>query len=431
MDSFLTILFDHEYPFTLFLAFLLTVIPCGKKRFSYLLYAVGFALGETYWHFRPLDDVYSYLLFFLFLLVLAILTMKTGFFECLAFVTLAFCLQHLSYKITMSIAEAFLPNIVNTGLYFALYIPIVFLVDAFFFAYILFKRRKGLSFRVNSLLTLVLALIVLGCNILISYYTQEILIETSPYLFATVSLLSIFLCLCCITLIFANSRSLSLEQDNKTLEMLLEKDKQKYEFAKITAENINIHYHDLKQQIRKQGIDKGEIEEIQEQGKRQESLFYTGNKPLDVLLFEKNLICQKKNIALVFLGDGSLISAMKANHVYSLFGNLIDNAIEGLENIQKDRRILLEIRKVKESVLILVENKTAHALSRDRKGDILTTKTEENHGYGIKSINNIATLYDGKTLFAVENNYFRAKIVFPSSSLVPSLKESLTQGLSS
>lgn len=432
MDLFIAILFNYEYPFTLFLAFLIFVIPLEKRKIAYPLYFLGWALSETYWHFRPLEDIFSYLLFFAFLLVLALLTLKNGFFESLAFVTMAFALQHLDYKLAISLAEVFWPQIVDTGLYFALYIPLFLVVNAIVFGYVLHKKRKGLSFKVNSILALALSLVVMGSTIVISYYTQEPLLTASKAVFGLVSLLSIFLCLSSLVILFINSRTLALEQDNRALEMLLEKDRQKYEFAKITAENINIHYHDLKQQIRKQGIDQGEIQEIQEQGKRQESLFYTGSRPLDVLLFEKNLICQQKKIELLFLGDGSLVLAMKPNHVYSLFGNLIDNAIEGLQDVKEERKIRVEVRKVKESVLVLVENRTLHELKTDRSGTIKTTKTEGNHGYGIKSICNIAAYYDGETLFSLENGYFRAKILFPcrrTQDLSATYREMLTDGL--
>lgn len=351
------------------------------------------------------------------MLAMSFFILKEKIFVSLAFVTFTFTLQHLSYKITSSIVYAADPDLATSGYYFLIYVPIFLLVDGLFFTFAYLKKKKGFSFQVNSYLALALSLVMVISNIVVSYYSQEQLLEASNHLFSLVSLLSIFLCLATIYILFSNSANLSLSADNETLEMLLEKDKEKYEFAKLTAENINIHYHDLKQQIREHGIDKEEVAEIKQAGSKQESLYYTGNKSLDILLFEKNLICQKQGIQLLFLGDGNLLEFMHSNHIYSLFGNLIDNAIEGLKDVEDDRKIRVEIKKVKNSILILTENKTSHDLKKDAEGRIQTTKKEANHGYGIKSIINIANRYDGQTLFTLNDGLFIAKVVFPISDM--------------
>jgi len=78
--------------------------------------------------------------------------------------------------------------------------------------------------------------------------------------------------------------------------------------------------------------------------------------------------------------------------------NIIDNAINAVENssISKD----IELNIVSNSNDILIKSKNAFALNKSKKKDT------QNHGYGQKIISDIAKKYNGTYTTKVENEYF-------------------------
>ena len=128
-------------------------------------------------------------------------------------------------------------------------------------------------------------------------------------------------------------------------------------------------------------------------------------------------ICFKLNIHFLTIADGTLLNFMKINHLYSMFSNLIDNAIECVSKIdQVDRRIIrLMVSKQRNSVLIDLEN-TCLVAPIFKNNEIVTSKEDkENHGFGIKSIKSIVNKYNGHLYMSYENSKFISKIVFPLS----------------
>lgn len=59
------------------------------------------------------------------------------------------------------------------------------------------------------------------------------------------------------------------------------------------------------------------------------------------------MICQNKEIQFTYMADGEKLRFMDAKDIHSLFGNLLDNAIEAMEKIEdKDKRVMeLQVRQ--------------------------------------------------------------------------------------
>jgi sensor histidine kinase regulating citrate/malate metabolism len=103
-----------------------------------------------------------------------------------------------------------------------------------------------------------------------------------------------------------------------------------------------------------------------------------------------------------------------------MLGNALDNAIECLQQVSDPEKkvITLDIHKEKDMAVIRVENYTPSSpVLKD--GSLVTTKSEkEEHGYGVKSIQNIASIYGGIAHTFVENEIFYLLITLPCSENV-------------
>jgi len=212
---------------------------------------------------------------------------------------------------------------------------------------------------------------------------------------------------------FSNCNIKRLENEKLILEKLLESDKQQYEQAKRDMEEINILYHDLKQQY-----SRADDEERAEQEAELKALglhYYTGNKALDIVLTQKAAICEKAGIQFICSVDGSCLSGIKQYHIYSLLGNAIDNAIECLSKVEdKPKKVIsLSINRCNDMVVIRMENYTP-TLPVLRDGVLITTKSDAaGHGYGMKSIKNVTEIYGGIADYFVEGGIFYLLVTLP------------------
>ena len=73
--------------------------------------------------------------------------------------------------------------------------------------------------------------------------------------------------------------------------------------------------------------------------KQYEAQFKTGNRVLDTILSSESLKCQSKDIEITVVADGHALDFMNAMDISALFGNALDNAIEGAEKIQTKEKM--------------------------------------------------------------------------------------------
>lgn len=409
---------DHEYVLTLFASLAIFLFCFPKRKLFYLTFALSFFLIELYWHFRPLPGPLDFLIIYLLLIGSAYLTFNTNIFGVLFIVTTTFCVQHIAYKGAMILVTLIDYNLRGQIFYVLMELFIIVVMNAIMYFTFLKKFKMENDLQINNGYLLAVAILIILFNIVVSYFVEDPLIEDKNYvIYSLVNLYSIISSLAGIVILFMSSNETKLENDNKTLEVILKNDEKKYELAKITQEQINIKYHDLKHYIQENKLNEDDVLEIEQNGKIFKSIYYTGNKTLDTVLLEKNLTCLKLNIHFLTIADGTLLNFMKINHLYSIFSNLIDNAIECVSKIdQIDRRIIrLMVSKQRNSVLIDLEN-TCLVAPIFKNNEIVTSKEDkENHGFGIKSIKSIVNKYNGHLYMSYENSKFISKIVFSLS----------------
>ena len=67
----------------------------------------------------------------------------------------------------------------------------------------------------------------------------------------------------------------------------------------------------------------------------------TGNKLLNVLFTEKSLYCEQKGIKFTCMIDGQKLNFIEDGDLYCLFGNITDNALEAVTQINEiEKRII-------------------------------------------------------------------------------------------
>lgn len=146
-----------------------------------------------------------------------------------------------------------------------------------------------------------------------------------------------------------------------------------------------------------------------------EDIKHTGNAALDVLLSQKSILCRKNKIEFDCMGDGSLLLFMSEIDILTMFGNIMDNAIEAASAIddESNRIIILNIYSRNGCVVIREENYFSGEHTFKNGLPETTKKDKTNHGYGMRSIVATARRYDGTVECRTEEQKFLLKIVFP------------------
>ncbi len=356
------------------------------------------------------------------LLAAVLFCFRCGLVHAVFSITCAYAVQHITSKFAFMVAVL---SGMRQGLAGDLEILLLLVLAnaaVCLIVYCLFTRKylRDKVLVLNSAPTVVFGALFLAAAIYLSSVVEGGLDRTVPTFsegYISLNLFCIVFAVTVLSLEITNCGVKRLENENVTLESLLEKDRELYERARADMEKINIRYHDLKQQYARVGTE--ERAALEEEMRGLNLRYFTGNKALDIVVTQKAAACAEKGIQLICSADGEVLEGMRSYHIYSLFGNALDNAIECLDNVDdRSRRIIrINVAPVGEMAVIRVENYTpAEPVLKD--GEPVTTKgSPEGHGYGMKSIRQIAEGYRGSSEFFVIDHVFYLVVTLPLAEL--------------
>ena len=138
-----------------------------------------------------------------------------------------------------------------------------------------------------------------------------------------------------------------------------------------------------------------------------EKKLHTGNAAIDSILNLK--FAKAKEAGIPVETDLSVPAHLDLNYeaMATIFGNLLDNALEAQEKIpQKERKVILRMKYMNQMLMILAANK-------GKKNPTLSTTKEdtEDHGFGIENIRRSVEKMGGSIQFSWEKDWFTAKII--------------------
>ena len=291
----------------------------------------------------------------------------------------------------------------------------------YFYFFILQLKKKGYD-SLPGPVTLVTSLAFLIVLIFLGVYIRHIKTDLFDNDFFGVfyEIYSVILDSLIIFISFGIFSFTKLKNDNDELELRLSLERKYYKTAKRNMEQINIKCHDLKHQINAlKSLEDSEIKnqtinDLEKEVMLYENIAKTGNDTIDCVITEKALICNEEGILLTVMADGAQLEFLKHNEIYSILGNLLDNAIEASLKIDdKEKRLIsLKIFEKNNVTTISVQNYYDKEIERQLNGLPKTSKKGKGHGFGSKSIKYIAEKYDGVLSYDYSNNLFSVSIVF-------------------
>ena len=136
---------------------------------------------------------------------------------------------------------------------------------------------------------------------------------------------------------------------------------------------------------------------------------------LDTVLTGKSLYCARHGVELTCVADGARLDFMDVMDICSIFGNILDNAIECELTIQdrKKRLIHLAVYTRKDFLVIQCENYCPAQLEFQDGLPVTTKQDKAYHGYGIKSIRHAADKYGGTVTIHDRDDWFEINTMIP------------------
>ena len=210
----------------------------------------------------------------------------------------------------------------------------------------------------------------------------------------------------------------TLEMEQMAMQAIAQQRSAQYVFSQELLDTINIKSHDLKKQIRylrREGAAREELlAELETMTDSLNTSFHSGNDALDTVLTEKSMICYRSGIPFACMAGGEGLNFMRDLDIYTLFANLLDNAIEASHGLPEQERGIQVIVKRQGAFLSIHEENYFSGTVREQDGQLLTTKSDpQYHGFGVRSMRQIVEHYDGSISFVNDGNIFKVNILLP------------------
>ncbi|MCQ2797756.1 MAG: GHKL domain-containing protein [Bacilli bacterium] len=349
------------------------------------------------------------------LAVILLISFKCNIFGSLFCVTMGYGFQHISFLITcfFHVTCKLLNYNSPTWLNAMVLISITTVSYAILFL-LLIKPMK----HYNMVLDNKIQIIVTLAFILSSIFLDTLILQTIKEYFTALAFLAFSIIATLLGLLLEKH---NISTANRELELdfvakLKTEEAEKLEYDKKVIDVLNIKAHDLKHQIMTDGaIPPEAYEEAKNIVEEYDSLYMTGSAALDAVLTRKTFNAKNNNVKLTCLADGSSLSFIKDVDLYSLFGNLLDNAIEAASKTKDEKRrvVSVSVNKKDYFVSITVTNYYENEIIY-QDGEIVSTKEDRfQHGFGLKSVKDTVSKYGGDMIIRNENRKFVISILFP------------------
>lgn len=273
--------------------------------------------------------------------------------------------------------------------------------------------------------------IVIGCSLVFSTVAGKTLITLSRD-FPGIQMQEQKLMLLCVSCIWLMCLIMyfvvqQMSKDNQTkLEYELMKEKEKYskesmEIIKRSNEELREFKHDLKNyllplQEAMETMPQSEMakvwEKINQKIEDVQTLIQTGNSYVDSMINTKITLARSEKVDV----KCTILSKMEGIddlEFCSVFGNLMDNAIEAERKVIEKKKIIIFVEEKMGYLRLEIQNKIEKSVLNENSSLNTTKKDTSSHGIGHKSIKRTMQKVGGALKYYETGDLFCAEAVFP------------------
>lgn len=273
--------------------------------------------------------------------------------------------------------------------------------------------------------------IVIGCSLVFSTVAGKTLITLSRD-FPGIQMQEQKLMLLCVSCIWLMCLIMyfvvqQMSKDNQTkLEYELMKEKEKYskesmEIIKRSNEELREFKHDLKNyllplQEAMETMPQSEMvkvwEKINQKIEDVQTLIQTGNSYVDSMINTKITLARSEKVDVKY----TILSKMEGIddlEFCTVFGNLMDNAIEAERKVTGKKEIIIFVEEKMGYLRLEIQNKIEKSVLNENSSLNTTKKDTSSHGIGHKSVKRTMQKVGGALKYYETGDLFCAEAVFP------------------
>lgn len=273
--------------------------------------------------------------------------------------------------------------------------------------------------------------IVIGCSLVFSTVAGKTLITLSRD-FPGIQMQEQKLMLLCVSCIWLMCLIMyfvvqQMSKDNQTkLEYELMKEKEKYskesmEIIKRSNEELREFKHDLKNyllplQEAMETMPQSEMakvwEKINQKIEGVQTLIQTGNSYVDSMINTKITLARSEKVDV----KCTILSKMEGIddlEFCTVFGNLMDNAIEAERKVTEKKEIIIFVEEKMGYLRLEIQNKIEKSVLNENSSLNTTKKDTSSHGIGHKSVKRTMQKVGGALKYYETGDLFCAEAVFP------------------
>ena len=283
-------------------------------------------------------------------------------------------------------------------------------------------------------------------GILIGHYMMILTMEsenkfhdssfTSSMIFATLCFIMLFLSL--LLYIYQLGYSKELNKRLQEKQKIHQLEKSEYENLIQSTATLREMKHDIDTHLNviQSLVDNGEYDKLLSYIhdyhcalEETHHLLSTGNTAIDCILSSKIHRARKLGIRVEFSIIAPQVFPLDAIALSSLLGNLWNNALEACQHLMKtssnhEPLIQFYIKPFQQMVLIHIENNFYGNIIMQASHTYASTKSEKDHGIGLKRINDIVEHANGIIQIDPSDHIFRVHIMIPMTEATHENKDS-------
>ena len=235
-----------------------------------------------------------------------------------------------------------------------------------------------------------------------------------------IAILSFFVML--MLLIIVMQKSSRLQTENEILQIQDETYQKRYQELEWQSEENRSILHDMKNHVLAlQGLCENEniegiaqyLEEMGVMLKKDKQQNWTNHEILDILLGQKKYMAEKEQISFKIKNIGFGEIPLSKDEIVSLFGNLLDNAIEACQRMETGEKSIQVTIKQQENMFHLnIINSIDRVPDSHNKTFFSAKRAGKVQGYGLKNVRKIVENHDGVMAINTEQNQFMVRITF-------------------
>lgn len=155
---------------------------------------------------------------------------------------------------------------------------------------------------------------------------------------------------------------------------------------------------------------KGHLSELLDDITSIDHVLKTGNVMVDAILNSKISLMRASHIEVNAKASVPEKHSLLDIDLCAIIGNLLDNAMEGAQKVpESERFVRIYIRPMKGQLYISVTNATLGIISKS----FLSSKRGNNHGFGLKRVDQLVEKYGGFVNRQVEEGVFATEVALP------------------